>query len=300
MMNSTGEENNGSAYYYSYNGNLGNSKTVVIINCVSNVPLMLISISGNALVMVAIKGTSSIRSTSTIMVCSLAFSDFLVGLVDQPLYIGHQLTKESTLLILEGTIGHSVCGVSFLTITAISLDRFVALHYHLRYYTLVNKFRVRCTAGIIWCVSFLAVGFYFWNKRLYRVILGLTAVICLVISTFSYVGIYRIVRRHQSQIHSQQRAVQCISSGNNLLRLRRSAVNTFIFYIVLILCYFPFFVFITLNGVFNQSWKTEWNFSATVVFINSSINPFLYCWRFREVRAAVLKTTRKLLRKENE
>ena len=129
-----------------------------------------------------------------IMVCSLAFSYLLVGLVVQPLYIGHQLTKESTLLIPEDrTIGHSVCGVSFLTITAISLDRFVALHYHLRYYTLVNKFRVRCTAGFIWCVSFIVVGFYFWNKRLYRVIVGLTAVICFVISIFSYVVIYRIV-----------------------------------------------------------------------------------------------------------
>ena len=142
MMNNTGEENNGSAYYYSYSGNPDNSETVVVINCVSNVPLMLIFILGKALVMVAIKGTLSICSTSTIMVCSLAFSDFLVGLVVQPLYIGHQLTKESTLLILEGTIGHSVCGVSFLTITAICLDLFVALHYHLRYSTLVNKFWV--------------------------------------------------------------------------------------------------------------------------------------------------------------
>ena len=170
----------------------------------------------------------------------------------------------------------------------------MALHYHLRYFTLVNKFRVRCTAGIIWCVSFLVLGFYFWNKRLYRVIVGLTAVICFVISTFSYVGIYRIVRRHQSQIHSQQQAVQGFSGGNSLLRLRRSAVNTCLFYIALFLFYFPFFVFITLNGVFNQSWKTEWNFSATVVFMNSSI------FFFRELRAAVLKTTRKLLRKEYE
>ena len=74
-----------------------------------------------------------------IMVCSLALTDFLVGLVVQPLYIGQQLSRKSNLLALEASVGHSVCGVSFLTITAISLDRFLALHYHLRYFTVVTK-----------------------------------------------------------------------------------------------------------------------------------------------------------------
>ena len=83
------------------------------------------------------------------------------------------------------------------------------------------------------------------------------------------------------------------------MRLKRSAVNTFLFYIALILCYFPFFVFITLTGVFEQKWKVQWSFSATVVFMNSSVNPFLHCCRIRELRTAVLNTLRKMLCKNS-
>ena len=230
-----------------------------------------------------------------IMVCSLALTDFFVGLVVQPLYIGQQLSRKSNLLALEASVSHSVCGVSFLTITAISLDRFLALHYHLRYFTVVTKSRIICTAAIIWLFSFPSMGLYFWNKRLHRLFVGFIVVICFMVSTFSYVGIYRIVRKHQRQIHIQQNMVEGFRSGNNIMRLKRSAVNTFLFYIALILCYFPFFVFITLTGVFKQKWKVQWSFSATVVFMNSSVNPFLYCCRIRELRTAVLNTLRKML-----
>ena len=301
-MNNISRGNNGSADHRFFSAEPGNSETVlVIINCGLNVPLMLVSILGNALVMLSIARTPFIRSsTSMIMVSSLALSDFLVGLVVQPLYIGQQLSRKSILLLLESSIGHSVCGASFLTITAISLDRFLALHFHLRYFTLVTKSRIMCTAAIIWLFSIPTIGLYFWNKRLHRLFVGSTVVICFIISTFSYVGIYRIVRRHQRQIHSQQNMVEPgLRSGNNILRLRRSAVNTFLFYIALILCYFPFFVFVTLTGVFKQKWQAQWSFSTTVVFMNSSVNPVLYCCRIRELRTAVLNTLRKILRRKS-
>ena len=54
--------------------------------------------------------------------------------------------------------------------------------------------------------------------------------------------IYFIVRRRQlqmSQIHRRQQAVQgsCAENNLNMGRLKRSALNTFIFYIVLLICY---------------------------------------------------------------
>ena len=252
-MSDISRENNGSGDRDSFSEEPGNSEiSMVIINCVLNVSLMLLSIFGNALVILAMTKTPSIRSSSMIMMCSLPLSDFLVGLVVQPLYIGQQLSRKSILLLLEASIGYSVCAASFLTITAISLDRFLALHYHLRYFTLVTKSRIICTAAIIWLFSFPSMGLYFWNKRLHRLFVGFIVVICFMVSTFSYVGIYRIVRKHQRQIHIQQNMVEGFRSGNNIMRLKRSAVNTFLFYIALILCYFPFFVFITLTGVFVQ------------------------------------------------
>ena len=72
-------------------GNISHPETIVIINCVFNSLLMLISIVGNALVLAAILKTPSLRSPSTVFLCSLAVSDLLVGFVVQPVYIASEL-----------------------------------------------------------------------------------------------------------------------------------------------------------------------------------------------------------------
>ena len=47
-------------------------ETIVIINCILTAPLMLISITGNVLVLSTILRTPSLRSPSTVFWCSLA------------------------------------------------------------------------------------------------------------------------------------------------------------------------------------------------------------------------------------
>ena len=301
MMNAD-KDINGSAHHHSDNEVQSSPGTVVIINCVLNAPLMLISILGNALVLAAIIQTPCIRSTSLIMICSLAVSDLLVGLIAQPLYIAFQLTKDRSVEHVWVVIGPSLCGASLLTMTAISMDRFLALHYHMRYATLVTKSRVKYTLVIMWLISSLGSVFFFWSKHVHSFLLGLSTVLCLIVSTISYIRIYLIVRRHQLQIHAQQQAVQSSNAENNLnmVRLKRSAMNTFVFYITLITCYFPLFIIFTLHGTSGVEWKTEWEFFSTLVLSNSSINPFLYCWRLHELRAAVVKTARWMFCKQAE
>ena len=70
-----------------------------------------------------------------IMLCSLAVSDFLVGLIAQPLYIFALLMKRRYVYHVSVMVGYSLCVVSLLTMTAITVDRLLALHYHMRYAT---------------------------------------------------------------------------------------------------------------------------------------------------------------------
>ena len=303
MNTDTEKHNNESVDHHSDIEDNSTPGTIVIINCVLNAPLMLISILGNALVLAAIIRTPSIRSTSVIMLCSLAVSDLLVGLIVQPIFIALQLTNDHFVNHVSNMTGPPLCAVSLFTITAITVDRFLALHYHMRYATLVTKSRVKYTLVIIWLIAIFLSGFHFWKIHLYRLLSGVVVIICLIISTFSYIRIYRIVRRHQLQIHAQQQAVQISNAENNFLvkmvRLQRGAMNTFVFYIALVACYFPVYVMLTLGGT-GKDWKPEWEFGFTVVFMNSSINPFLYCWRLRELRAAVVKTAKQMLCKQTE
>ena len=48
----------------------------------------------------------------------------------------------------------------------------------------------------------------------------------------------------------------------------------------------------------HEQWTPELSFSGIAVFVNSSINPLLYCWRLTELRAAIIKITRKILRRQ--
>ena len=213
---------------------------------------MLISILGNVLVLVAIIRTPCIRSTSMIMLCSLAVSDLLVGFIAQPLFIADELIKVNPVLYrVSAMIGFAVCGVSLATITVFSVDRFLALHYHMRYATLVTKSRVIYIIVSIWFINFISTGFHVWDEVAYHLMSATATGICLIISAFCYISIYLIVRQHQFQIHAQQQAVQCCFAANNtsIVRLKRSAVNTFVFYMLMVTCYFPSYVIFTLHGL---------------------------------------------------
>ena len=302
-MNDTDNDNNGSADHHSDNNDNSTPETVIIINCVLNAPLMLISILGNALVLAAIIRTPSIRSTPhMIMLCSLAVSDFLVGLIVQPINIAEQLTNDRIVHYVVMLTGPSLCVVSLMTITAITVDRFLALHYHMRYVTLVTESRVKYTLTIIWLINFLSSGLSFRHPPVQHFVVAIVTIICLLICMASFIRIYCCIRRHQLEIYAQQQAVQSSDAVNNLnlTRLKRSSLNTFVFFIVLIICYLPMYVLLTLLGLSIKDWQSEWQFVMTAVCMNSSINPFLYCWRLRELRTAVVKTAKQILCKQTE
>ena len=303
-MDKSEEGSNGStAEHHSENELiLSRSEALLItINCVLNAPLILVSIVSNALVLAAIIRTPSIRSKQMTMLCSLAVSDILVGLIAQPIYFALLLTIDFDLYRVSAILGYTLCGVSFLTITAITVDRFLALHYHMTYASLVTDRRVKYTLIIIWLFSVHIAGFHFLDFRVQNSLVSIVTISCLIICTFCYIRIYLIVRRHQFEINAQQQAVQSSDAGKNLniVHLRRSALNTFVFYIALILCYFPIFVSLALTALSIKDWETEWEFANTAVFLNSSINPFLYCWRLRQLRKEVIKTARQMICKES-
>ncbi|XP_078357097.1 melanocyte-stimulating hormone receptor-like [Oculina patagonica] len=275
-------------------------ETIVIINCILNAPLMLISIIGNSLVLAAILRTPTLHSPSIMFLCSLAVSDLFVGLVLQPLYIAYELTKLSSLYQPMTTIAVTGVGVSLGTITVISLDRFLALHYHMRYQNMVTMHRAKYTIATLWLLNFLVSFFAFWKITYYYFVIAVSIPIHLLLSTVCYVRIYRIVRRHQLQILAQQHAVGNLNDESNMQPSAKSAKNTFIYYIVMILCYTPLFISMTILFFFYDRWTVAWNLTDTVAFMNSSINPFLYCWRLRELRTAVIKTAKKMLCKRTE
>jgi len=274
--------------------------SVVIINCSLNAPLILIAIAGNTLVLAAILRTPSLRSPSTVFLCSLAVSDLAVGFVVQPLYITYKLTGNLSVYTALAIMAAGGTGVSLLIMTAISVDRLLALHYHMRYPSLMTTHRALYTSvtlGLIVCLLSLLI---LWKISAYYFTAAVVILICLVVSTVCYIRIFRIVRQHQLQIHAQRQVVEILNSRahQDMQQVKKSAKNTFIYYIVMILCYAPLIISMLILSIAPNHWTSIWGLTDTVVFTNSAINPFLYCWRIRELRKAVVKTAWDILCKQ--
>ena len=185
--------------------------------------------------------------------------------------------------------------------TAISVDRYLALHYHMRYPNLMTSTRATCVAATFWCKNFILSLLIIWKKTAILLVVIVFFALCIFISSVTYSAIYRIVRHHQHQMHTQQQAVQSMNLEQNLkIQAKKRAANTFIYYICMLLCYFPAAVSALIRVTYEEHWNIGWYFADTILFMNSAINPFLYFWRNREVRKAVLKIVRKRLCKTDE
>ena len=270
-------------------------ETIVIINCSIVALLIIVSITGNFLMLAAIKRSPSLHSPSILFMCSLAVSDLLTGFIVQPLFIARELTQLHLLMLPLETTAYAACGFSLCIMTAICLDRYLALHYHLRYPTIMTTSRAIHLIAIVCLINFLMAIIYFLNRTVYLYIMATGAFALLITSVVFYIRIYQIVRRHQIQIHCLQQAVQSSSdtiAHMAMTRLKRSAMSTFLFFTVIVVCYFPKVISLAIYNLSRENWNNAWKFANTAIFLNSSINPMLFCWRLRELRTAVFKTVR--------
>ena len=281
-------------------------ETSVIINSVLNALLIPICIAGNVLVLAAVWRNPSLRTPSIILLCSLAVSDLFVGFLALPVYIALALTplsQSSSYLRLSQAsrvLMIQLCCVSLETMTAISVDRYLALHYHMRYPNMMTSRRATCVAATFWCKNFILSLLIIWKKNAILLVTVVFTALCIFISSITYSAIYRIVRHHQHQMHAQQQAVQSMNAEQNRkIQAKKRALNTFIYYICMLLCYFP----VAVSTLIEVTYEPHFNISLyfdTIMFMNSAINPFLYIWRNREIRRAVLKILRKILCKTDE
>ena len=277
---------------------------VLVINCAVNIPLALTCIIGNTLVLYGVWKTPSLRSPSIILLCGLAVSDLAVGAAVQPLFMTQELMHlysqsqrlKHVVLSVYNVFGYSLCGISLFTVAAISVDRLIAIRKSLQYASLVTFPRVTAILATIWITSLLLAALQFFHENVRAIAIGTIISVCLSVCTVSHVMIYRTARYHQRAIQIHVRAV-VFNTGvvNNMSGLKRSALNSFIVFLVLFVCYCPYCVVYVVSSLYPINEFCARGLASTVVFMNSSLNPFVYCWRLREIREVVKQTCRKLV-----
>ena len=269
-----------------------------------NIFLSFTAFLGNALILVALHKESSLHPPSKLLYRCLATTDLCVGLVFHPLtaaYLMSVVHEDWSLCRYTHDVGfitgYALCSVSLFTLTAISVDRLLALLLGLRYRQVVTLKRTYVIVAIFWVVSGVAALFYILDPRITFWCGCIVVSSCLVISFASYTKMFRALCHHLGQVqdHGQQQPSQ--PSALNMARYRKAVYSALWVQLALVVCYLPYtIVVIAINiGGSYSSYFLAGRITAILVYFNSTLNPFLYCWKISEVRQAVKQTIRQAL-----
>ena len=83
----------------------------------------------------------------------------------------------------------------------------------------------------------------------------------------------------------------------NSARLRKTVGATFYVYVVFLVCYLLLFCVRAVTATRGESalGLHLLYYAATTMYLNSSLNPLIYCWKMRHIRQAVYAHTAKRL-----
>ncbi|XP_078371786.1 adrenocorticotropic hormone receptor-like [Oculina patagonica] len=277
---------------------MGSDTTPFVVNAAINIPFSLLAVVGNSLILAAFVKKPSLISPSNVILISLAISDFCVGLIVQPLYITfrfnpHVFTNGSLekhiFVSTTAFLSAILCSFSMFTVTALSVDRYLALRLHLRYKEFVTVRRVCCFLGVLCVGSTIICTVTLWFPAYDEFTGSFIAIGCFALNAVLYFKIYRVVQRHRREINTQQHCQISNAGLVNILRFRHSFLAMFYVYLIFLLCYLPYISLALVFPVFktNISLKIAFEISWALVYINSSLNPLLYSWRLKGIRMAV-------------
>ena len=279
-----------------------------VLNCFLNVPSAIGATLLNGLVMVSIWSTRSLHQPSFMLLFSLALSDFLVGAVVQPGFVASIIARlqrapsvQCVLLIVDSVTTSTLCSVSLLTMTAISIDRYLAIRLHLRYRAIVYSRRVLFVLVFIWLACAAVGNSFVWDETMISVASIATLTVSNAIALFTYAKINRAVRRHETQIGAawcsrRNERFPDINRQAAMGQCKKSVITMFLVHCLFVCCFMPYFC-ITIALLVSEHTPAKHSaleFSLTLVLINSCLNPLVYCWRLAEIRQAMRLTASKI------
>ena len=266
-----------------------------------NILFSITSSLGNILILIALRKVpvTSLHPPTKLLFQCLAITDLAVGLTSQPLFAYQLLNGFRTvevIMVSNAILSIIFCGVSMLISTALSVDRLLALLLGLRYRHVVTLKRVRIAVACCWLTALVAALVIFsTGGKIFPRIAMILIILSVIISLSSYTKIVLKLRQHQTSLQENVHQGMANAGGVpiNLRQYKRTVVSIALVQVALIACYVPFLItlmLVQLNSISNNVFVLV---STTFVYLNSSLNPFLYCWRIKEVRQAVLGTIKR-------
>ena len=276
---------------------------VTLTTCVVVSILAPMAVMGNALIIAAIWRNPSLRTPSYVLLAGLAFTDFCTGLLSQPFFVMYQLARLAGNRKMFCIAGVSTYGITyyFSTLTGIVLTMIgVERWLHMSRRSLLTLRRVVSLSITIAVLLIPLVACYMYNQyntNEFLTIFLSCAAFCFVLTIFAYFKVFRIIRQHQSQVQTNQNAI-------DIEKYKKSVSTVLYILTIYLLSYVPYlscvFVVAIMDELGTESSSAAINVCAAFLFSSSLANPLLYYWRIKEITSSVRSIARNVFCKENE
>lgn len=256
------------------------------------------TVVGNILVCVVYiidPGKKLRRVSNSYFVINLAVADILVGITVEPINAASYWTKNTDVLFSYYIFAVLSCVCSIMNISALMVDRFLAVCRPFKYRSLVQPNHVRTAILIIWLFSmhFSILPLVGWRSASFQVYLyGLGVLSPAAVMLLSYYGLLRALKEKISNLQNSGNRKQATHVRNMVARERRISMTVFIMLMVFLVSWCPF-VMVDFVLVFCEKCRSEKlllarDITLTVGFFSSGINPGLYAWRVPNFRQALV------------
>ncbi|XP_078352954.1 alpha-1A adrenergic receptor-like [Oculina patagonica] len=275
--------------------------TTNLITAIINIVTAPLAVMVNILVVTAVFSSSRLRTPSNLLIACLALSDVLVGLTAQPGYISYRLMENQHrsvpcfVRIVYNAAFYICFGVSFMTLSAVSYERFLAVRLLVRYNTLFDSRRVIKYMLGIWTVNVILATLQ-WDKITEEAARGTHLILwlmCLLVVIATQIGVFVTVHRNRRLVQVQHQAVE------NLQRLREAklAKSLSVIVVVYLILNFPVLFVTFYESILRLGLHTynHYSWTETLAFLNSCLNPFILCWKNKQVRQRVIDLLKKVL-----
>ena len=185
---------------------------------------------------------------------------------------------------------------SLFSVTALCADRFLAIHLHLRYQELVTYKRIAIAVILIWVISALiSLIRLFIPKNIMYVVFIVIFSACIINVTSLNIKLYLTLRRHINQ----NQVLQVVQTGQreSVQRKRKSAMASLFMYLVFIVCYLPHICSLFITTAISEPRIHVQHlqfYTITLPFLNSTLNPLIYCWKMKQIRNTIMNKLRVL------
>lgn len=266
----------------------------------------ILSVGSNLLVLTAIYSFSPLRKVSSFFIASLAFADLLVGLVMNPIYTSIFIVKateddQHPLRVAEHWLWLQTVITSTFTLTAVSIERFIAVTRCLRYSEIVTVKRCCYCVTSIWIFSFFYASQRFVIHRvedlpsLWICATVLTVFLPFFVILYSYLYIFRAAQTQCIRIAADS----VINSGycKEVLKNKKAAWTLCIVIGLFALLWAPSLALSLWHVSTADPCETRcidylWFWAAFLSFTSSFCNPWVYAIRTRQFRMVFLKVLR--------